>query len=174
MSLNNVDTRQVEEFRNLITRDPSEAKVTAKIEGEWVFEEGGPQFRSVVKVKDGTAVLEMSHPNFAGPGKYPSPMAFGLFWFASCFTSTFVTDASMQGITLDSVKTKVEADLNYLQQFDISDDPLVTGYRVTLEVKSSSPVETIEALKDHALKVCMGMYTIVHAIPLKAELRIVQ
>ena len=101
-------------------------------------------------------------------------MAFGLFWFAACFTSTFVTDASMKGVKLDSVKAKVEADLNYLQQFDINEDPLISEYRLILEVKSDSHESTIETLKDHALKVCMGMYTIKHAIPLKAELKIVK
>ncbi len=174
MPLNNIDTKQVAEFRDLIIKDPKEAKVTAKIEGEWLFEEGGPQFRSIVKIRDGTVALEMTHPNFAGPGKYPSPMAFGLFWFAACFTSTFVTDASMKGVKLDSVKAKVEADLNYLQQFDINEDPLISEYRLILEVKSDSHESTIETLKDHALKVCMGMYTIKHAIPLKAELKIVK
>jgi len=173
-TLNNIDTKQVEEFRDLIKKNPKEARVTAKIEGEWLFQEGGPQFRSYVKVRDGIAMLEMSHPNFAGPGNYPSPMAFGLFWFAACFTSTFVTDASMQGVVLDTVKTRVEADLNYLQQFDISEDPLVNEFRLIMEVRSSSPEKTIEALKDHALKVCMGMYTITHAIRLKAELKILR
>ena len=96
MSINNIDTRQVIEYKKEIQKNPADAKFTAKIEGDWLFTEGGPQFRSVVTVKDGTYTMEASHPNFAGPASRPGPMAFGLFWFAACYSSTFVTEASMQ------------------------------------------------------------------------------
>ena len=102
MVLNNVDTAQVSQYKNEIVSDPKEAKFTAKIEGDWLFDEGGPQFRSTVKVKDGTYTMEASHPNFAGPGIRPGPMAFGLFWFAACYTSTFVTEAAMRNLRLTS------------------------------------------------------------------------
>jgi organic hydroperoxide reductase OsmC/OhrA len=98
-------------------------------------------------------------------------MAFGLFWFAACFTSTFMTEAAQQGVKIDQVKTRVEADLNYLAQFDLGKDPLVEEYRITLEVKSGAAEKKIQELKDRALKGCMGMYTITHAIRLKAEVR---
>ena len=71
MSLNNIDTKQVKEYKKEIQADPKQAKFTARIEGDWLFEEGGPQFRSTVKVKDGTYTMESSHPNFAGPGSRP-------------------------------------------------------------------------------------------------------
>ena len=105
--------------RKWLKKIRKEAKFTAKIEGDWLFEEGGPQFRSTVKVKDGTYSMEASHPNFAGPGIRPGPMAFGLFWFAACYPSTFVTEAALRNIRLTAVKTKVEADLDYTAQFDL-------------------------------------------------------
>ena len=71
MGLNNIDTKQVVDFKKEIQKKPEDAKFTAKIEGDWLFEEGGAQFRSVVKVKDGTYTMEASHPNFAGPGGTP-------------------------------------------------------------------------------------------------------
>ena len=73
MSLNNIDTKQVTEYKKEIQADPKQAKFTAKIEGDWLFDESGPQFRSTVKVKDGTYTMESSHPNFAGPGIRPGP-----------------------------------------------------------------------------------------------------
>ena len=171
MPLNNIDLQQVIEYRKDMIRDPEEAKFTAKIQGEWLFDEDGPQFRAAVPVLGGTYTMEASHPNFSGPGKYPGPMAFGLFWFAACVTSTLMTEAAQQGVKIDQMRTRVEADLNYLAQFDLGDDPLVGEYRVFFEVKSDAPVEKLEELKGFARKGCMGMYTIQHAIPLKMEVR---
>jgi uncharacterized OsmC-like protein len=174
MSLNNIDTRQVAEYKKEILAKPAEAKFTAKIEGDWLFEAGGPQFRSAVKVKDGTYTMEASHPNFAGPGCRPGPMAFGLFWFAACYSSTFVTEAAMRKITLTSVKTRVEADLDYTAQFDLGTSPLVSGYRVFMDVKGDATDAQVQDLKEYALSHCMGMFTIRHAIPLKAEVKLLK
>lgn len=172
MSLNNIDTQQVRDYKEAIKKDPKEAKFTAKIEGDWLFENGGPQFRSTVRVKDGTYTMEASHPNFAGPGSRPGPMAFGLFWFAACYSSTFVTEAAMRNIQLSSVKTKVEADLDYTAQFDLGGSPLISEYRVVMDVKGEATDAQVQDLKEYALGKCMGMFTIKHAIALKAEVRL--
>jgi len=139
-----------------------------------VIRRGGPQFRSTVKVKDGTYTMEASHPNFAGPGVRPGPMAFGLFWFAACYSSTFVTEAAMRNIQLKSVRTRVEADLDYTAQFDLGDSPLISGYRVIIEVSGDAPDAELHDLKEYALKRCMGMFTITHVFPLKPELKIIK
>jgi len=171
MHLNNIDTSQVVRYKKEIQADPKEAKFTAKIEGDWLFEAGGPQFRSTVKVKDGTYTLEASHPNFAGPASRPGPMAFGLFWFAACYTSTFVTEASMRNLKISSIKTRVEADLDYTAQFDLGNNPLITEYRVFLDVSGDITNAQVQDLKEYALGKCMGMFTIKNAIRLKAEVR---
>jgi uncharacterized OsmC-like protein len=174
MSLNNIDVKQVRDYNEVIKKDQKEAKFTAKIEGDWLFTEGGPQFRSTVKVKDGTYSMEASHPNFAGPGIRPGPMAFGLFWFAACYSSTFVTEAALRNIRLTAVKTKVEADLDYTAQFDLGEEPLINEYRVVMEVSGDATDEQVQDLKEYALGRCMGMFTIKHAIPLKAEARLIR
>ncbi|HOX35527.1 MAG TPA: OsmC family protein [Methanoregulaceae archaeon] len=172
--LNNIDTTQVVQYKKEIQADPKEAKFTAKIEGDWLFGEGGPQFRSTVKVKDGTYTLEASHPNFAGPACRPGPMAFGLFWFAACYTSTFVTEAAMRNLNLTAVKTRVEADLDYTAQFDLGNNPLITGYRVFMDVRGDVIDAQVQDLKEYALKRCMGMFTIRNAIALNAEVRLLK
>jgi uncharacterized OsmC-like protein len=171
MGLNNIDTKQVKDYREEIKKTPEEAKFTAKIEGDWLFEEGGSQFRSTIKVKDGSYTMEASHPNYSGPGIRPGPMSFGLFWFAACYTSTYVTEAAMRNIRLTSVKTRVEADLDYTAQFDLGNNPLVMEYRVFLDVKGNATDAQVQDLKEYALTHCMGMFTIRHAIRLKAEVR---
>jgi uncharacterized OsmC-like protein len=168
-NLNNVDVKQVRDFRDEIKKDPQVAKFTAKIEGDWLFEEGGPQFRSTVKVKDGTYTMEASHPNFAGPGIRPGPMAFGLFWIAGCYSSTFITEATLRNIRLTAVKTRIEADLDYTAQFDLGENPLINEYRVVMEVSGDITDKQLQDLKEYALGRCMGMFTIKNAISLKAE-----
>ena len=172
MSLNNIDTKQIRDYEAEIRKNPEVAKFTAKIEGDWLFENGGPQFRSTVKVKDGTYTMEASHPNFAGPGCRPGPMAFGLFWFAACYSSTFVTEATTRNLRLTSVKTKVEADLDYTTPFDLGISPLVSEYRVVMEVKGDVTDTQVQDLKECALGKCMGMFTIRNSIALKAEVRL--
>ncbi len=174
MNLNNIDIKQVRDYKEVIRKDPREAKFTAKIEGDWIFEQGGPQFRSTVKVKDGTYQMEASHPNFAGPGTRPGPMAFGLFWFAACYSSTFMTEATLRNITFTAVKTKVEADLDYTAQFDLGEQPLINEYRVLMEVSGDVTDAQVQDLKEYALGRCMGMFTIQHAIPLKAQARLIR
>jgi uncharacterized OsmC-like protein len=172
MTLNNIDTKQVRAYKEEIRKNPKEAKFTAKIDGDWLFDEGGPQFRSTVKVKDGTYTMEASHPNFAGPGIRPGPMAFGLFWFAACYSATFVTEAAMRNLKLTSVKTRMEADLDYTTQFDLGKNPLITEYRVFVDVKGDVTNAQIQDLKEYALERCMGMFTIRNAIALKADVRL--
>ena len=172
MNLNNIDTKQVREYKEVIRKDPKEAKFTARIEGDWLFDKGGPQFRSTVKVKDGTYTMEASHPNFAGPGICPGPMAFGLFWFAACYSSTFMTEAAIRNLRLTSMKTKVEADLDYTAQFDLGENPLISEYRVTMNVMGEVTDAQVRDLKEYALKRCIGMFTIRNAIALKAEVRL--
>jgi uncharacterized OsmC-like protein len=174
MSLNNIDTKQVLDYKEEIRKNPKDAKFTAKIEGDWLFEPGGPQFRSTVRVKDGTYTMESSHPNFAGPACRPGPMAFGLFWFAACYSSTFVTEAAMRNLKLSTVKTRVEADLDYTAQFDLGNNPLISGYRVFMDVKGDITNAQVQDLKEFALKRCMGMFTIQNAIALKADVRLLK
>lgn len=174
MTLNNIDTTQVKAYKEEIRKNPEEAKFTAKIEGDWLFDGNGSQFRSAIRVKDGVYTMEASHPNFAGPGKAPGPMAFGLFWFAACYTSTFVTEAAMRNLEFTAVKTRVEADLDYTAQFDLGNNPLITEYRVFMDVKGNVTNAQVKDLKEYSLKRCMGMFTIRNAIALKAEVKLMK
>jgi uncharacterized OsmC-like protein len=172
MALNNIDLKQVEEFLDEIKKDPGEAFFMAKMEGIWCFDEDGPQFTAEAKTRDGPVTLSLSHPNFSGPGRYPSPMSFGLFWLAGCASSTFMQSAATKGIPITSLRTRIEADLNYRPQFSLSDEPLISEYRLFMEVSSPTPEEKVRELLDDVMRGCMGMYTVRNAIRLVPDLRI--
>lgn len=167
MSLNNIDIFQVRNYEEEIKKDPAKAEFTTKMEGDWLFDEGGPQFTATAKTSQGQTVLTLSHPNFAGPGVSPSPMSFGLFWIAGCASATFMTSAEKKGIKIDAMHTTIEADLNYNAQFKLSEEPLVGEYRITFAVKTSALDSEVEELKNDAVAGCMAMFTVKNAIPLK-------
>lgn len=166
MTLNNIDLAQIDAYEAEIRAHPEEAKFTTKIEGAWFYEEGGPQFSADTKTKNGMVTFSLSHPNFSGPGPCPSPMAYGLFWIAGCACATFMSAAEKKNIRISSLKTRIEADLNYLKQFKMSEEPLVSAYRLFFEVKSDASDEEIEGLRLDALNGCMAMYTIQNPVPL--------
>ena len=167
MTLNNIDLAQIDAFETEIRAHPEEARFTTKIEGTWLYEEGGPQFSADTKTKNGMVTFSLSHPNFSGPGPSPSPMAYGLFWIAGCASATFMSAAEKKNVRISMLKTKIEADLNYMKQFDLTDEPLVSAYRLFFEVVSDASDEVIEGLRLDALNGCMAMYTIQNPIPLK-------
>ncbi len=166
MTLNNIDLAQIDAYEAEIRKNPKEAEFTTKIEGTWLYEEGGPQFSADAKTKNGVVTFSLSHPNFSGPGPSPSPMAYGLFWMAGCASATFMSAAEKKNIKITSLKTTIEADLNYLKQFKLGEQPLISAYRLFFEVQSAASDEEIEGLRLDALNGCMAMYTIQNAIPL--------
>ncbi|MDD3574351.1 OsmC family protein [Methanospirillum sp.] len=166
MSINNIDIKQVDEYEADILEDREEAYFTTKMEGTWQYDESGPQFTADTKTSQGFVTLSLSHPNFSGPGKFPSPMSYGLFWIAGCVSSTFMTAAEKRNIKVKSLKTKIEADLNYLKQFDLEDEPLVGEYRINFDVETDASDADIEMLRKAALDGCLAMYTIQNIVPL--------
>ncbi len=166
MSLNNIDIEQVNEYEKEIRKKPDEARFTTVMEGIWLYDEAGPQFTAETKTKSGIITYALSHPNFAGPGVSPSPMSYGLFWIAGCASSTFMTAAEKKKIQIKSMKTRIEADLNYLKQFELTNDPLISAYRVFFDVDSDASAEELEELRRAALNGCMALFTVQNKVPL--------
>jgi len=166
MSINNIELRQVDDYEAEILKNKEDAKFKTKMEGTWYYDETGPQFVAETKTSTGSVTFSLSHPNFSGPGPFPSPMSYGLFWMAGCVSATFMTAAEKKKIAIKSLKTKIEADLNYLRQFGLGEEPLIYEFRVFFDVETEASDAQIEELRKAALDGCMAMYTIKNAIPL--------
>jgi len=75
--INNIDVQKVQSTEAQIKNDPSAAKKTQVIEGEWVLEEGDVQFQSNIKFEGGETVFKVDNPTFmGGSGKLPGPLHF--------------------------------------------------------------------------------------------------
>ncbi|MEK6583913.1 MAG: OsmC family protein [Nitrospirota bacterium] len=171
--INNVDLSKVMEFGEQIKNDPDKAKRTQVIEGEWLINEGGAQFRSAIKFEGGETVFEVDSPTFmGGGGKFPGPMHYCFYGLASCYTATFATMAAMLGIELKKLTTRVEADVNFSRVFGLGDQPVMEEVRVILNVVSDAPEAKIKEAEELAIQRCPVVFTLKNPVKLTPSIKI--
>ena len=171
--INNVNIEGVKSFETQIKNEPSSARKTQGVEGEWILEEGNTQFISKIKFENGETEFKVDNPTFmGGSGSYPGPMHYCFYGLASCYTGTFATMASMLGIQLKKLTTKVEADVNFSRVFGLSDTPVMEEVRVTLHVISDAPEEKIKEAEKLALERCPVVYTLRNPVKLIPKIEI--
>src|SRR3990170_9157974 len=123
-TLNNVNVGMLEQVVKEAKTDKSKVKRSQKIEGEWLLEEGGPQFRAEVNFEGGKIVMESDQPRgLGGGGTRPGPLHYCFFGLVACYTATFATVASQMGLTLRKLTVKLEGNLNYSRVFGLSREP---------------------------------------------------
>lgn len=171
--INNVDINKVKEFGEQLKGDPSKARKTQVIEGVWIVNEGPAQFRSTITFEGGQAVFETDSPTFmGGGGNLPGPMHYCFYGLASCYTATFATVATMLGIKLKKLTTRVEADVNFSRVFGIGDQPVMEEVRVMLYVVSDAPEAKIQEAEELAIQRCPVVFTLKNPIKLTPLLKI--
>lgn len=172
-TMNNVNLKNVMDFGEQIKADSSKAKKTQVIEGNWLFEEGGPQFEAVIKYEAGQTVFQVDNPTFmGGGGNLPGPMHYCFFGLASCYTGTFATMAAMLGLQLKKLSVRVEADVNFSRVFGMGDAPVMEEVRVILQVVSDEPEEKIKEAEALALERCPVVFTLRNPVKLSASIEI--
>lgn len=172
---NNVALDQVAAFGEQIETDRTKARRTQVVEGEWLVQDGGPQFRSTINFEGGSTVFEVDNPTFmGGGGKLPGPMHYCFYGLASCYTGMFATIAAMLEIPLTKLTVKVEADVNFERAFGLGDAPTIEDVRVTLHVVSPASAEKIREAEQLALQRCPVVYTLRNPIKLTPKIEISQ
>ena len=87
-------------------------------------------------------------PVLLGGGTAPNPVEYILHALAGCLTTTMVYHAAARGVSLSSVSSELEGDLD-LRGFLGLDETVRKGFstvRVTMRVESEADVETLEPL----------------------------
>lgn len=164
---NNVDVEKVMAFGEAIKGDPSKARKTQVIEGEWNVNDDKTQFKSTIKFEGGQTVFEVDSPTFmGGGGNLPGPMHYCFYGLASCYTATFATMAAMLGIELKKLTTRVEADVNFSRVFGLGDNPVMEEVRVTLNVVSDASEEKIKEAEEMAIQRCPVVFTLKNPVKL--------
>jgi uncharacterized OsmC-like protein len=171
MGLNNINTGAAGKFMEEARKDPQVAKKSKRVEGEWVFEEGKPQFKATMAFKEGERVLESDFaPFMGGKGLAPDPIQYCLYGMAACYIGTFVSLATMEGIALQGVKILVENKMDLTRSLGLSSNPIVEGVEVTLTVAADVPREKLEQIEVLAKDRCPGVYCLLNPIQLTTNL----
>lgn len=160
-------------FFEEVKDNPEVAKKSKKVEGEWVFEEGKPQFKSLLEFKDGEEILEADFaPSMGGGGRKPDPIQYCLFGMASCFAGTFIAIASMEGVPVQKLKIAVENKVDSSRTLGLSDNPIIEEVKATFTIKSTAPKEKIEEIEKLAQERCPGVYCLTNPIKLKTKIEV--
>jgi len=171
--LNNVNAGRLEQVIREAETDKSKGKRTQKVNGEWLFEEGGPQFRAEVNFEGGKIIMESDQPtNLGGGGTRPGPLHYCFFGLASCYTATFAAMASMMGIELKRLTAKLEGDLNFSRVFGLSTEPVMEEVRIALQVESDASQEKLEEVEKLAYERCPAVFALTEQVKLKTSLEV--
>jgi uncharacterized OsmC-like protein len=107
--MNHVNEKALGKTIDMFSKEPEKAIKEFSVEGEWILEEGAPQFRARIPFENGEVTLAMDNPTpMGGSGSAPNPLQYCLFGLASCFASTYMMVATQKGVTIDRLSVRVE------------------------------------------------------------------
>ena len=173
--LNNVNVGMLEQVITEAEIDKSKVKRSQKIEGEWLLDEGGPQFRAEVSFEGGKIVMESDQPkNLGGGGTRPGPLHYCFFGLVSCYTATFTVMASQMGIRLRKLTAKLDGDLNFSRVFGLSREPVMEEIRIVLQVESDATHEKLEEAEKLAYERCPAIFALTERVKLKTSLEVMK
>ncbi len=170
---NNVNTAAMKAFFEKVKANPEAARMSKRVEGEWVFTEGAPQFRARLAFKQGEQVVETDlPPPMGGHGLAPDPVQYCLYGLASCYAGTFMTIATMEGVELRELRVQIENKIDLSQTLGLSQNPIIEGVEISLTARSDAPREKLEKIEALAKERCPGVYCVTHAIPFTTRLSV--
>jgi uncharacterized OsmC-like protein len=171
--INNVYVDRLEQVIKEAETDKSKAKRTQKINGEWLLEEGGPQFGAEVRFEGGKIVMEADQPqSLGGGGTRPGPLHYCFFGLVACYTATFAAMASMMGINLRKLSARLEGNLNFSRVYGLSQEPVMEEIHIALEVESDASREELEELEKLAHERCPAVFALTERVKLNTSLEV--
>ena len=171
--LNNVNVSAMEQVIKGAESDKSKVKRTQKIEGEWRFETGGPQFLAVVNFEGGKMIMASDQPtNLGGGGTLPGPLHYCFFGLLACYTATFAAMASMMGIRLKRLTARLDGDLNFSRVFGLSKEPVMEKISIVLQVSSDASLEKLEEVEKLANERCPAVFALTEQVKLNTTLEV--
>ena len=169
--MNNLNIEQMQQFYAAVQDDPGQAKKIKQVTGDWVFEEGTPQFISTVEYPQGEATLNTELPFFAGGwGTSPDPIQYCLHGLASCFAVTLVATATAENIAPTKLQVTAENSMNLQKQMGLSEDNIIEKVKFTVQAEGPSR-DVLDRLVALARERCPGVECLTTSVPLEVELK---
>jgi len=171
-TLNHVDLEKIETNVNEIRVNPAKAKKTNRIEGDWnCTGSSGPQFKAELQLETGKFTLESDSPScLVGNGTRPGPLHYCVFGLTSCFASTFMTLAAMEGIVVEAAHFAGECNIDFSKTLGLSENPIIEKAKFNVSIKTSADVNVLKRLLKLAEERCPGMFSLTNKIEVKTEL----
>jgi uncharacterized OsmC-like protein len=169
--MNNVNLEQMQKFMDAVKKEPKQALKEKSVTGEWIFQEGKPQFVAEIPFQKGKVSLTCEMPPFAGGwGSSPDPLQYCLYGLAACYATTLVATATNENVKLNSLKVTAENRVDLRKQLGLSKEPIIQKVGLKVHLEADVPRSTLERLVKLAEERCPGTECVTRSIPLSAEL----
>lgn len=159
-SVNGVDVAGLKQTISAVRQQPALANFHFRATNRWL---GGSRNRSTIRgfygagKEDDTRtepfVLDNDEPQvLLGADRAANPVEYLLHALAGCVTTTMAMHAAARGITIESVESELEGDIDIQGFLGLSKD-VPRGYgniRVTMRVKSDGDERTLAALAQYS------------------------
>ena len=140
--LNDLDISRVASLAERISRDPHIADTTWKAAIKW-----NRGFRSEVKIRDFDLAYSDEPDQLGGTNTGPNPVEQLLGALGNCLAVGYAANATVAGITINSMSIEVEGDLDLHTFLGLRDGNAGFGdIRVKVNLDSDAPPEAIETL----------------------------
>jgi len=175
---NGVDTVALFETLNLVKTQPEVARFQFRATNRWV---GGTHSRSTVEgfygagqelTHESVTTLDVDHPKvLVGQDQGPTPVEYLLHALAGCLTAGIGNIAAARGVTLDSVESVVEGDIDLRGILGLSDE-VRNGFeqvRVRFTISGDAPEETLREIVERSRARSAVFDIITNGIPVNIE-----
>ncbi len=156
---NGVDTPTLFATINAVAGQPELAKFQFRAQSRWM---GGTHSRSTMSGFSGAGgehvhkqayTADADHPGvLCGGDDGPTPVEYLLHALAACLTAGIANVAAARGVTLESVESRIEGDIDLRGILGIS-DMVRNGYegiRITFRIKGDAPEETLRQIVEQS------------------------
>lgn len=156
VTINGIQLDRLQQTINQVQKKPELAKFNFKTTNRWVY---GTHNQAIVQdffgagVEDHTRTSplvfeEDEPPVLLGNNEGANPVEFVLVALSGCLTTSLIAHAAAQGLSLKSVESQLEGNLDIRGFLGLSDE-VRNGYediRVTFRIESDEPEEKIQEL----------------------------
>ncbi|HSN81032.1 MAG TPA: OsmC family protein [Polyangiales bacterium] len=176
--LNGVDVPTLFATINAVAEQPELAKFQFRASNEWIK---GTHSRSRIEgysgaggehAQTGDFEYDGDHPPvLCGAGNAPTPVEFLLHALAACITAGIGNVAAARGITLESVETHVEGDIDLRGLLGISDQVRngYQGIRLAFKVKGDADAETLRKVVSQSTARSAVYDVLTNGVPVSIE-----
>ena len=179
MTLNGLDTVQMNDTVQLIQARPEVAQFRFRARNRWI---DGGENRSTIQGFYGALREDDSReqpwvftngepPVLLGHNEGANPVEFLLHALAGCVTTTFVLHATARGIQIQELSTELEGDID-LQGLLALDETVTPGYReirIKMDVKADCSDEELNDLLEFAKAHSPVCNTVCRPVPVVIE-----